>query len=466
MLSFINQIKNKNIHLVGVTGSEGSSILRFLIKNNINNITTHDFIDKSNLEKNYKLWHKGLSTLSRNMLFHVFQRDLSKTSFQDSGNYLRNILEADVIFVPQSWRLYKENKSLWQARKKNISFYSITRIYLDFAPCRTIGVTGTVGKGSTAWMIVQLLQKAHKNVYFAGNESWRIQLADKIEELRRNDYLVLEISHRQIQDGFSKAPDMSVLTNIYPNHLDELSWSAYKQLKYSLFEKQKKEDKSILNYDFPEIKDLTSKIKSKIIFYSLKNKKMNTKNIQKIFDNILSINNDQYPENMLAVASVADLLKIKSNKILSGLRTSITLPARLQFIKSQQGVEFYNDIKSTTPWATIAAINKLQPNIILIIGGDTKEINYQQFFIHIRNKVKRIIVLKSQLADLIEKKFNNLNCEMVSDFRQAIYTAYREANQSDKILVSPAASFFYSYFIKGKESFKKIVTSLPPKEKV
>lgn len=465
MQLFLKQLKNKNVHLVGVTGSEGSNILRLLTKNHIRDITSHDFIDKSNLEKNYKLWHKGLSTLSRNELFHEFKRDLSKTIFQYGTNYLKNILQADLVFVPQSWRLYKENKLLWQAKEKNIPFYSITRIYLDYAPCHIIGVTGTVGKGSTAWLIVQLLQKAKRKVYFAGNESWRLQVADKLEGLAEEDYLVLEISHRQLQDGFSKAPNIAIFTNLYPNHLDEINWQSYKELKYSLFEKQKKEDLAILNYDYPEIRDLTSMIKSKIVFYSLKNKVMNTENIQNIYNEILSININQYPENILAAATVADILKITSKKIISGLNNSTSLPARIQLFKFSN-IEFYNDIKSTTPWATATAINKLYPNIILIIGGDTKDINYQWFFTYLKNKVKKIIVLKSQLADLIIRKFSDLNYEVLSDLQQAISSAYEEAKQDDKILVSPAAAFFYRYFIKGKESLGKIITSLPPKERV
>lgn len=119
MDKFLKEIQNKKIHVVGVTGAEGSNILRFLVKNGIGNITTHDLLLENSLEKSYKLWHKGLTAEERDANFEQFEKDLSKTVFYAKDKYLHDIQTAEIIFVPQSWRLYKgHNAPLWTAKKK------------------------------------------------------------------------------------------------------------------------------------------------------------------------------------------------------------------------------------------------------------------------------------------------------------------------------------------------------------
>uniref|UniRef100_A0A7C4M2L8 Uncharacterized protein n=1 Tax=candidate division CPR3 bacterium TaxID=2268181 RepID=A0A7C4M2L8_UNCC3 len=463
--NFLNKIRDKSIHIVGVSGAEGSSILRLLISHKIDNIKTHDFEDKNKLEKSFKLWHKGISVGERNKLFKRFLNDLSKTTFYSGKDYLRNILSADIIFVPQSWRLYKEqNQILYEAKKRNISFYSLTRLYLDFSRAKVIGVTGTVGKGSTANILVNALKIKYKNVYFAGNESWMVQLIDKISMMKKEDILVLEISHRQLQDGFTRAPNIAVFTNIYPNHLDEVSWNDYKRLKFSLALEQKENDITVLNYDFPELRSIVGKLKSKVFYYSIKNQKMNTKNIHKYYSLIMNSKNTHYKENILAAATVIDLLDIKIETFLETLKNIQALPARNQLVAKVSEIRFFNDIKSTTPWATLAAVRKLGKSCILICGGRTKGINYQHFVEKIKNEVKFIIFLKSELSDNLKKLIPHDSYKIFTDLRKAILFAYQKAEKGDNILISPAAGFFYSDFIQGKESIRKIVTSLPLKE--
>lgn len=466
MEEFLKRLQGKSIHLVGVTGAEGSSILQFLLKHNLTGITVHDFLEDS-VEKSFKLWHKGISIHERNKLFQEFTHNLEKVRFFTGEKYLSDITSADIIFVPQSWRLYRQrNKLLWKAKQKGIPFYSLTRMYLDFAKATIVGVTGTVGKGSVTHMLFQLLSKCGKDVYVAGNDTWRLQLGEKIDEMRENDILLLEISHRQLQDGFTKAPHIVVFTNLYPNHLDELSWKDYQDVKFSLSRSQKANDFSILNYDVPELRHLGAELKSNVIYFSVKNKEMNTKNVQKLYDTILGIKSAHFLENILAAAATSFILGLNNEHVIQTLPTLSSLPARLEYIGEMQGITFYDDMKSTTPYATLAAIKRLSSAVspvLLIAGGRTKGITYDELVKEIK-RLKHTILLRSELSELVTKNMSPPTYTVVDTLSDGVHLAYQKAHTGDNILLSPAAGFFYSDFIKGKSSFRKVVTSLLPKE--
>lgn len=468
MKNFINDLRSKNIHVVGVTGAEGSSILRFLVKHGIENLTVHDYTKKDELEKSFNLWHKGNIAREREFLYRQFLEDSGKAKICVGSDYLSDIDKAEIIFVPQSWRLYKKENFPLFALVGKIPFYSLTRLYLDFAPARIIAVSGTVGKGSTANMIYQILKNLlphERSVYFAGNETWMVQSADKLDEMDKDDILVLEISHRQLQDGFNKAPNITVITNLYPNHLDEVTFDKYINLKLSLVKKQGISDTAILNYDIPDLR-IKDTLRSKVIYFSQNDPKLNTKNIQRRFNKIMNIKSDQYTPNILASLTVLDILGIDIDQTLHFLPTIKPLNARLQLVDAVNEIKIYDDIKSTTPWATMAALNKLGKNTILICGGKTKDINYEQFAEKVSKETKQIIILKSELSRCLSELLSKGVFTIVDKLDEAIKLAYQLAKKGDNLLISPAAGFFYSDFIKGKKSIRRLVTSLLPKEQV
>ncbi len=465
----LSDLKNKNIHIIGVSGNEGSAILSFLSKHDIEYVTLHDFIPSQDIEKNFKLWHKGIKESEKEVLWKEFQIYLKKYKCFFGDDYLKNIENADIIFVPQSWRLYaRNNKLLNLSQSKKIPFYSLTRLYLEFSKAKVVAVTGTVGKGSVASILYQLLRSQgvplQGQVYFGGNETWMMQVADKLDIMTQKDILILEISHRQLIDGISKGPNIAIFTNLYPNHLDEITWNEYKKIKFSLFQSQKESDISILNCDDENIKEVIPSLESRIIYYSEKNKEMNTKNIQKIFEEITNTKSTQYPINVLAASTVADELGLEYQDIRRSLHSLSTLPARKELIKITGGVKIYNDIKSTTPWATLKAVESLGSDIVLICGGDTKGIDYEEFISSIKRKVKYVVPILSNLSNLLTKCLPRNKYSLSGNLRDALEIAYQKAQSGDSILISPAAAFFYTKFIAGKTSLRKLVTSLPPKE--
>lgn len=459
MKNFIKSLHSKNIHVVGVTGAEGSSILRFLKHNQIDDITVHDFVKIKDVEKSFRTWHRGINGEKKKILYQRFLKDLQGVDLKIDGQYLQGIDQADIVFIPQSWRLYEQNKLLFSLQKKKTPFYSITRLYLDFSPATVVAVTGTVGKGSVAWILFQLLSFYGIKAYFTGNETWRLQLADHLMKMKEDEVLVLEISHRQLQDGFSRPPKIAIVTNLYPNHLDEVDFLEYKNLKLSLIRTQTSQDISVLNSNNEQLRLEAKNINSKVLYYSTENKIMNSKNIQRIFNNIMNTKTVHYQENILAASTAAAEIGIPVEFIVKQLSKLTALPARIQSLGKVRGVEIINDIKSTTPWATIAAVKRLSGNIILICGGDTKNIDYLPLVKEITGRVKKIIVLPSPLGEYLMNQ-NQIPVKSCANVKDALKMALLDTEESDKIIISPSGAFFYSEFIKGKASLKKIVTSL------
>lgn len=221
---------------------------------------------------------------------------------------------------------------------------------------------------------------------------------------------------------------------------------------------------AVLNYDEKRLRNLAGKIKSKTVYYSEENIRMNTKNIQKIYYKLLNNKSVHYFTNILAAYTVLDILHIPLENAVEFPKKINNLPARLELIFKNKIFRIYNDLKSTTPWAGIRGIRHLGKQTILICGGDTKGINFKNFFIFLKHNVKYSVFLRSQLAGKIGLNVNPDKYVIADSLEEALNIALRRSGKGDKILISPCAARFYSEFIKGKKSIKKIITSLLPKE--
>ena len=318
----LKNLKNKNIHIVGIGGAEGSAVAEFLVVNNISSITGHDFSLRKDFKKNFYNTHLSLKLEERKKaLEHLLNLPI-KINFKD--HYLEGIEEADLVFVSQVWFKYSQNLPILQNLKNSgVPFKTITNLYFELAPCKIISVTGTNGKTTTArlinsifsiWatspsfplsgegIISSLLRRERlanslsgnkkglssssfpdkggwgvkPKIYFAGNDRQNVQVLDKLNEMTKNDILILETSSTQLLLNSGISPRIGVITNITPNHLDDHgSFENYIEAKKNLIRYQKAEDWAVLNYDNKETRKIAdeSKIKnqkSKIFLFSRK----------------------------------------------------------------------------------------------------------------------------------------------------------------------------------------------------
>ncbi|MDP3057118.1 MAG: UDP-N-acetylmuramoyl-L-alanine--D-glutamate ligase [bacterium] len=480
MNKFLEKIKTKNIHIVGVSGTEGSAVLEFFIKNGIKSITAHDFSrDQEEFKNNFFKTHLWLKGKEKIKAFENFLQLPIKLKLKDK--YLEGVDSADIVFVPSSWYLYKPNfPGLEDAKKKSIEFSSLTKLYFEMAKGKIISVTGTKGKGTTSRLIYEILLKSgkKKNVYLAGNDRRSAQEPDKVSKMGKDNILVLETSNRQLTIDLGRSPDIGIITNISPDHIDEHgSFEKYIAVKKSLFQYTKKDNVAVLNYDNEITKKIGEELITrgiKVFFFSRKSEVKSGACVEngKIFVKIKSdkkeicdlrdikLLGEHNIENVLAAALVGSLAGAEPEEIKKTIQDFQGLPHRIEFIGEYNGVKFYDDLASTNPDSTIVAIKALnelriksqESRMILIMGGDDKGMDYAGMTEEIVGKVDILILLPGTGSDIIKNQIINAECQKMklfeyNDFLEALDLLKEQIKTGDIVLISPASAHFQARYI-------------------
>lgn len=493
----LENLKNKNIHIVGVGGAEGSAIGEFLVKNKISSITGHDFSSRGDFKKAFYNTHLSLKLPEREKaLEHLLNLPI-KMNFKD--HYLEEIENADMVFVSQVWFKYPQNMPVLQDLKNSgVPFKTITNLYFELAPCKIISVTGTNGKTTTArlingifenwtktgvrslerkylWtkLIRRLKSELKPKIYFAGNDRQNIQVLDKLNEMTKDDVLILETSSTQLLLNSDISPHIGIITNISPNHLDDHgTLNDYIEAKRNLIRYQKKDNFAVLNYD----NEITRKMagehnKSKTFLFSRRVEpeegcfvrdneiiiKYNKKEIIVCDIKDIKIPGKHNLENVLAAVSAAYLYGINSEIIKKGVTEYAGIKHRLKFIYNINGIRYYDDTQATTPEATIAGLESFDNEIILLAGGDNKGMDYKNLVEKINSKIKLLILFPGDASDEIEKLIdkNKVNFTKINNFSEAInilkeyYKKTATLNANITVLISPGAAHFYSKFVES-----------------
>jgi len=496
MDNFLEKLKNKNIHIVGVSGAEGSAVLEFLAKNEIGNITAHDFsVDQEELRNNFFKTHLWLKGKEKVAAFGEFLKLPMNLKLKDK--YLEGVNEADMIFAPSSWYLYQPNfPMLENAKKKGIEFSSLTKLYFELAKGKVISVTGTKGKGTTSRLVYEMLSQGNKkrNIYLAGNDRRSAQEVDKVFKMAKDDILILETSNRQLMIDLGRSPEIGVITNIYPDHIDEHgSFEKYIEVKKSLFQYAAKNNMAILNYDNEITKKFgedLAKRKVKVFFFSRRNRIKNGAFAENgkiyLFENgvpklkkkvcdlkEIKLIGEHNIENILAATIAAYLAGAKQEEIKKTIQNFRGLPHRIEFIGEFGGVKFYDDLASTNPDSTIAAIRAVsesriknqESRIILIAGGDDKRMNYEELAKEISEKADTLILLPGTGSEKLKCQMSNVKCQIkfkaqisnskqanllieeCNDFLEALEIIKAQTKTGDIALISPAGAHFQARYI-------------------
>ncbi|MFC1711475.1 UDP-N-acetylmuramoyl-L-alanine--D-glutamate ligase [Patescibacteria group bacterium] len=351
------------------------------------------------------------------------------------------------------------------ARKHNIPIEMDESLFVQYADNKMIGITGTRGKSTITTMIYNILKTAGYPVFLGGNISG-VATLPLLEKINKKDIIVTELSSWQLQ-SFKKikySPNISVISNIYEDHLNRYkSMEGYINDKKIIFNYQTKKDFLVLNKECLKTRNLASQAKSKIIWFEKKNWPSSLK---------LKVKGEHNFANAAAAIKVAEILKIDKKTIFKTLQDFQGLPFRFEKIASIDGVEYINDTTSTTPIAGIVAIQSLERPVILIAGGNTKNLDMSGFAKEISLKVEKVVFLKGPETDNLIKLLKKLkaNKKMSGNFssvKKAVLKAKSLAKSGDVILFSPACrshGIFVNEFDRG-EQFNQIVRQLKKNDK-
>jgi UDP-N-acetylmuramoylalanine--D-glutamate ligase len=429
----------------------------------------------------------GTALLGKAKGFEVFVSDKGKIKekykevlihheieWEEETHTESKILNVDLVMkspgIPDKAPLVK------QIREKGIQVVSEIEFAARYTKAIIVGITGSNGKTTTASLTHHIL-KQEIEVGLAGNIG--DSFAKQVLEKNYPNY-VLEISSFQLDDIVDFKPQIAVITNITPDHLDRYNYEFenYIASKFRIALNQTKEDYLIYDADDPVILDWLEKhpVQSTLLPFSLVKKIENgayleNEKIHITIDNNhidmptkdLALEGKHNIKNAMAASTVAHLLRIRKQTIRESLENFHGVEHRLENVLKINKVQYINDSKATNVNATYYALESMDAPTVWIVGGQDKGNNYQELYPFVNEKVKAIICLGVDNEKLMENFGSMVDVIIETQFMsEAVKIAYKLAEAGDNVLLSPAcASFdlFENYEDRGRQ-FKNAVRNL------
>ena len=401
-------------------------------------------------------------------------KQIAKKKWLEIGDYNARILKGASMIVP-SPGVPPGNDLLVEAQKKNIPVISEIELAYWFLKVPVIAVTGTNGKTTTATLLGEILKCSGKKTFVGGNIG--NPLIEYVEGSQKEDFIVAEISSFQLQWIEKFRPFIAVLLNITCDHINyHGSFAEYRRIKARVFSNQTKADFAILNAADPEQEGIAKIIRAQIIKFSSKSvlqKGVFIKN-NNIILRMPGANEEQYPlsiinlpglhnvENVMAAIMAARFCGCSQENIIAAVAAFRGLSHRIEFVGEKNSIKFYDDSKGTNVGSVMRALETFARPVILLLGGRDKDGDFETLKPLLAAKAKKVILFgeaRNRIASVIGKDMPALK---KAKLREAIESAYENAQPGDIILLSPGcASFdeFANYKERGN-FFKDVVGNL------
>ena len=393
------------------------------------------------------------------------------------ADYLEH-LDFDVIFrtpgvlpiVPQ----------LRKAAQSGAILTSEMEAFCNLCPCRIIAITGSDGKTTTSTITAELLRAQGYTVHLGGNIG--TPLFDRIPDIRPEDFAVLELSSFQLH-SMHCAPDVAIITNISPNHLDvHPDFEDYVSAKCSIYRGQRPDGCLVLNAKDAHTPRFAAEAPGRVRYFSsigpVENGVYCTDGViyrahdgkaEKILDATeIRIPGAHNVENYMAAFAATDGL-VGNAACVQVAHAFSGVPHRMERIRELNGITFINDSIASSPTRTIAGLHALPKPPVIILGGHDKHIPFDVLGPEICTHVKTLVLcgatagkIRAAVENAPEYQKGTPEILEANNLREAVELAKHAAEAGDVVTLSPAcAAFdqFKNFAVRGK-TFKEIVNSL------
>lgn len=458
---YINELRTKKIAIIGL-GVSNLPLIKILISEGCD-VTLFDSKELENMEE----------STSKYIIDNNVKASLGT-------NYLEKLVGFDVIFRSPS--MLPTNHYLEEESKRGTIITTEIEQVIKLSPSKIIGITGSKGKTTTTTILYNILVGMGYSTYLGGNIG--TPLFSKLDEMTKDDIVVLELSSFQLMN-MEVSPNISIITNISPDHLDlHGSYEEYINAKKYIFKNQSKSDILVLNLDDNIVSTFGEYAKGSVRYF--KNKTLDksilkdnyvldrgyiTYNDDKIIDisKLLLRGNHNYLNICASLNAIKDYINV-SNEELERIVADIKgVTHRLEFVREINGVKWYNDSASTTPDKSYAGLNAFDEKIILIAGGYDKNISYDEMAKPILDKCSKLILFgatRDKIYNAVMNECKNsdksIPIYLLDSLEEVISVANRVSESGEVVLFSPAsASFdmFKNAYQRG-DLFKEMVNSL------
>ncbi len=390
--------------------------------------------------------------------------------------YLSSLGDSDVIFKTPGMRY--DVPELLEAKARGCVITTEMEQFLSLCPCVSIGITGSDGKTTTTTIVGELLRQAGKRTFVGGNIGTPL-LADT-DKMTGDDFAVVELSSFQLMN-IGHGTDISVITNITPNHLDmHKSMEEYTEAKKQIYKTAS--GKVVLNFDNDITRAIAEELGGRAVLFSSKElldsgycvedgfivfrKAGESEKILALSD--IKIQGMHNVENyMAAIAATRDFVSLDDIRTVA--REFGGVEHRMELVRELSGVKYYNDSIASSPTRTIAGLRAFDKKVILIAGGYDKKIPFDELGPAVLRYVKTLVLVgdTSEKIRLAVENTSGYDPEklpiiMCASFEDAVRAASENAASGDIVTLSPAcASFdmFKNFMLRG-ERFKELVNAL------
>ena len=346
-----------------------------------------------------------------------------------------------------------------------------------FSKGRIVGVTGTNGKTTTTALTGHILDSYFGHTIVVGNIG--TPYTDLVRQTDEDTYTVAELSSFQLDTTQVFHPDVSMVLNITPDHLDRHhTMRNYIDAKFKIAANQTAEDICILNYEDATLREMAQQQSARIVWFSSSHRLKDgffyaDGRIYRAEDGVETeicdtsqmklIGTHNY-ENAMAAIAAAMHFNVPVEAVREAVYSFNPVPHRIEYVATKNGVKYYNDSKGTNPDASIKAVKAMTSQTYLIGGGYDKNSEYDEWIDSFDGKIKHLVLMgqtKGKIAECaIRHGFNNIT--FVESMKEAVEFCSARALPGETVLLSPCCAswgMFKNYEERG-DIFKELVNSL------
>lgn len=399
----------------------------------------------------------------------ILKLDRSRFTWRLGGHDPADLERADLLVVSPA--VDKPRSEFFQAAvSRRIPWTTEMNLFLERCPANLIGITGSAGKSTTTAMAGAILEAAAaadtplkgRRVLVGGNIGR--SLLDEIPAISPRDWVILELSSFQLEDAANirRSPTIALITNLRPNHLDRHGdMDSYANAKLNIARFQ-----SSANVTF--IHESESDLRNRLASLNLPSP-IRTFGDRATHDQLattLRVPGRHNRDNAAAALAIARHLSVPDSVSLAALADFRGLPHRLEFVREHNGIEYFNDSKSTTPESARIALEAFDAPVVILLGGYDKHVEFDDLAAAVAHRARAAIcygAVREKIAASIRSAAPRVHVQCVQDLPAALPAAHSKAQPGDVVVLSPAcASYdqFINYERRG-ELFRNLVTALP-----
>ncbi len=388
------------------------------------------------------------------------------------GHGLLTFRRQDLIIVSPGVPL--DTPELVQVKAFGLPIVGELELASQYLKGKSLAITGSNGKTTTTALCGAILAAARLPVQVGGNIG--VPVIALVDHSSDDSWSVLEVSSFQLETTYRFRPEIAVVLNVTPDHLDRHgSFENYTAAKERIFANQTAEDALVLNADDDVTSRMAARAKSRIFWFSAKRVVRQGTFVHEgaiVFraseqaapEFILRVENiplkgHHNVENVLAAVCAARLAGVAANAIREAVESFKAVEHRLEFVASINGVDYYNDSKATNVDATAKAIAAFPRGIHLILGGKDKNSDYRQLRTLLEERVKTVYTIGAAAEKIEMHIYGSVPVVNAGTLDQAVAKASEAAQPGEIVLLAPACSSFdqFENYEHRGQVFKELV---------